>query len=432
MLKKIKNIFIKIDIFLFKKFGIDKKLYFLENLKEAKKIFLLINKNSNNSEVRFVGGCVRKAINNEEIDDIDLATSLEPVEVKKIFNNNNIKVIETGIAHGTLTLILNKKKFEITTLRRDVATDGRHANVKYTTNWEEDALRRDFTINAIYADINGNIFDPQNGILDLKNGKIKFIGLPRERIKEDYLRILRYFRFFIHYSKISHDEETIQSIKQNINGLNKISNERIFDEVKKILSLKNIYKLFFEKKSKEIIVNIFPQFKFYTRLKILESLNKEIRSKYDFSLVLALLIIDQTDNYEFFCYKYKVPNNLKDKFENIFKNYENLKNKNFYSRDNIKKLIYFLNKEKVIDLLLFSMCVNKNINSVNLESLIDFIHKYQIPKFPISGDYLKNLGYKSGRGLGKKLNEIEREWVKNNFTLDKKIMEKSLTKINQN
>jgi len=419
-------------MFLFKKFGTDKKLYFLENLNEAKKIFSLINKEQNNSEVKFVGGCVRKAINNEEIDDIDLATSLEPNEVKKKLSNNNIRVIETGIDHGTLTLILNKKKFEITTLRKDVMTDGRHANVQYTTNWEDDALRRDFTINAIYADINGTIFDPRNGISDLQNGKIRFIGLAKERIKEDYLRILRYFRFFIQYSKINHDEEVIQTIKQNINGLNKISNERIFDEVKKILSLKNIHKLFFEEKSRDIIINIFPQFKFYERLKNLKNLNEKIRNKYDYSLVLALLIIDQTDNFEFFCYKYKVSNNIKDKFKNIYKNYENLENKKFYSQDNIKKLIYFLNKEKVIDLLLFSMCANKKISRDDLEKLIDFVNKYKIPKFPISGDYLKNFGYKSGHELGKKLDEIEREWIKNNFTLDKKIMEKSLTKINQN
>jgi len=114
-------------------------------------------------------------------------------------------------------------------LRKDVSTDGRHANVEFTLNWKEDALRRDFTINAIYADIYGRIFDPFNGISDLQNGKIKFIGLAKERIQEDYLRIIRYFRFFIQYSKIDYDQDTIKSIKQNINGLNKISNERIFD-----------------------------------------------------------------------------------------------------------------------------------------------------------------------------------------------------------
>ena len=196
-----------------------------------------------------------------------------------------------------MTAILNKKKFEITTLRKDVSTDGRHANVKFTSNWEQDASRRDFTINAIYADIEGRIFDPLNGISDLQNGKIKFIGLPEERIQEDYLRILRYFRFFIQYSKTDYDQNIIRSIKQYINGLNKISNERILDELKKIFALKNAYSLFTHNTSKEIILNIFPQFKYYERLKIINSLNQKLRDRHDVHLILALLIVDQSNNY---------------------------------------------------------------------------------------------------------------------------------------
>ena len=239
MLKKIKNIISKTDLFLFEKFGSNKSLKFLENVKETKLIFENLNEIGKENKVRFVGGCVRKALCGEKIDDIDLATTLHPEEVKKKLAKSNIKVIDTGIAHGTVTAYINKKKFEITTLRKDISTDGRHANVQFTLNWEEDALRRDFTINAIYADIDGRIFDPQNGISDLYKGKIKFIGSPKERIEEDYLRILRYLRFFTQYSKSTHDQNTIQSIKRHINGLNKISKERIFDEMRKILSLKN-------------------------------------------------------------------------------------------------------------------------------------------------------------------------------------------------
>ena len=123
-------------------------------------------------------------------------------------------------------------------MRKDVKTDGRHAQVQFTKRWEEDSLRRDLTINAIYADIHGRIFDPLNGIDDLKNGKVKFIGNAPERIQEDYLRILRYFRFFANYSKFEHEPDIIKAIKQNINGINKISNERIFDELKKYCYLK--------------------------------------------------------------------------------------------------------------------------------------------------------------------------------------------------
>ena len=153
MFKKIKNIVLKTDRFLYQKFGSDKSTKSLENIKEAQIIFSLLNDIGEDTKVRFVGGCVRKSLNGENIDDIDLATLLEPDLVKKKLNSENIKFIDTGLSHGTITALLNKKKFEITTLRKDVSTDGRHAKVEFTDNWEEDAKRRDFTINAIYSDI---------------------------------------------------------------------------------------------------------------------------------------------------------------------------------------------------------------------------------------------------------------------------------------
>jgi len=432
MLKKIKNIVLKTDRFLYKKFGSDKSTKLLENIKEAKIIFSYLNEIGKESAVRFVGGCVRKAICGENIDDIDLATSLEPDEVKKRLNKGDIKVIDTGISHGTVTAILNKKKFEITTLRKDVSTDGRHANVEFTSNWKQDALRRDFTINAIYADIEGRIFDPLNGISDLQNGKIQFIGSSKERIQEDYLRILRYFRFFAQYSKTDYDLDIIRSIRQHINGLNKISNERTFDELKKILTLKNAYSLFSHNIPKEIILSIFPQFKYYERLKIVDSLNQKIRNKYDNHLILALLIIDQSDNYEYFCHKYKTSHSIKNRFKNISINFANLTSKKFYSEENIKKLIYLSSKDYVRDLLLFSICTNNKIKTSNIEKLMNYVSACAIPKFPISGDYLKKYGYVTGQTLGKKLKSLEEKWIENNFVMNKKIVNKSLGKTNEN
>jgi len=382
--------------------------------------------------VRFVGGCVRRALCGENIDDIDLATSLEPDEVKKKLNKEDIKVIDTGISHGTVTAILNKKRFEITTLRKDISTDGRHANVEFTSSWEQDAQRRDFTINAIYVDIEGRIFDPLNGISDFQNGKIKFIGSPEQRIQEDYLRILRYFRFFTQYSKTNHDQDVIHFIKKNINGLNKISNERILDELKKILSLRSPYSLFSNNQSKEIILSIFPQFKYYERLKIINSLRQRPRDKYDNYLILALMIIDQSNDYEYFCHKYKISNNVKGRFKNISQNYENFKNKKFYSEENIKKLIYLSSKDNVIDLLLFSICANNKISILNIEELINYVNRCVVPKFPISGNYLIELGYETGEILGKKLKLLEEKWIENNFIIEKKMVEKSLGKVNKN
>jgi len=428
MQNKIQKIIFKVDRFFYKKFGSHKSTKILENIKEAQDIFYFLNENEKENTVRFVGGCVRKALCGEQIDDIDLATSLKPEEVKKKLRKKNIKVIDTGILHGTVTAILNKKKFEITTLRKDVSTDGRHARVQFTSNWEQDASRRDFTINAIYSDIEGRIFDPFNGKMDLLNGQVNFIGSTEERIQEDYLRILRYFRFFIQYNKTSLDTNSLKAIKKNINGLNKISKERIFDELKKILDLKNLHILFTYNDLKEIFLEVFPQLKYYKKLNRVNNLNNETKDKFDKYLILAILIIDNSQEYEYFCHKYKVSNVIFNRYKNIFSNYKNMKSKNFYSKENIKKLIYFKNKKDVVDLLLFLYCSDNKIKNSKFTELINYVNKYKIPKFPISGEYLKEFGYEPGKALGKKLKSIEEKWIENNFIMDKEIIEKTLGK----
>ena len=388
MLYKIKNIISKTDNFFYKKFGTDKSTKPLQNIKEAQSIFSHLNEIAGQNTVRFVGGCVRKALCGEKVDDIDLATLLRPEEVKERLITKGIKVIDTGISHGTVTAVINQIRFEITTLRKDISTDGRHANVEFTLDWEEDSARRDFTINAIYADMEGRVFDPQNGILDLQNGRIRFIGSPEKRIQEDYLRILRYFRFFTKYSLVNHEEEVIKTIKQYINGINKISKERVFDELEKTLLTKNLYNLFSNDISKDIILNIFPQFKYSERLKTINSLDKNLVNQYDKHLILAALIIDESNDYEYFCHKHKTSGEIKARFKNISTNLDELKNKKFYSQENIKRLIYFSNKNYTKDLLLFSILKNKKVNFSKIEELINFVNGCEIPKFPISGDYL--------------------------------------------
>ncbi len=243
---------------------------------------------------------------------------------------------------------------------------------------------------------------------------------------------MRYFRFFAQYSQENYEQDVIRSIKKNINGLNKISNERIFDELKKILKLENLHSLFLNSYSKEIILNIFSQFKYCERLKVLNSLSKKFRDKYDNYLILAIIIIDQSNDYEYFCHKYKTSNKVKNRFKNISQNYVNLKSEKFYSEENIKKLIYLSGKESVMDLLLFSICTVNKLKDLNFEELINFVNNYKIPQFPISGDYLKKYGYKAGEILGKKLKSLEEKWIDNNFVIDKKAIEKSLSKVNKN
>jgi len=150
--------------------SVTKKILDLSKNTPVKKIFNSINNYSSNSEVRYVGGCIRKIIKEELVDDIDLATNLNPQQVCEVLKKNNINFYETGIEHGTITAVIEGYNFEITSLREDVETDGRHAQVKFSTDWKKDASRRDFTINAIYSDIEGNLFDPFNGKEDLEKG----------------------------------------------------------------------------------------------------------------------------------------------------------------------------------------------------------------------------------------------------------------------
>ena len=163
---------------------------------EVQRLFTLLG----NKNLRFVGGCVRNALLGLPITDIDLATTLQPEEVMQRLNAAHIQCIPTGIDYGTVTAVLNGVGYQITTLRRDVATDGRRAVVAYTTDWAEDAARRDLTVNALYADWNGIIYDPLGeGLKDIEKRRIRFVGDPEVRIQEDYLRILRFLRFYSFY-----------------------------------------------------------------------------------------------------------------------------------------------------------------------------------------------------------------------------------------
>lgn len=185
---------------------------------------------------RFVGGCVRDALAGRPVKDIDIATPLAPEAVMERLKAAGIKVVPTGLAHGTVTAIADHHPFEVTTLRVDVETDGRRAKVAFTDDWEADAARRDFTINALSCDAEGRLYDPFGGVADLKAGRIRFVGDARARIREDYLRLLRYFRFHAHYGREAPDTETLAIVEQEAKELHRLSGERVRDEILKLLS----------------------------------------------------------------------------------------------------------------------------------------------------------------------------------------------------
>ena len=373
----------------------------IEKKTEIEKILNAINTFSENSEIRYVGGCIRKIINKEEVDDIDLAVNLNPDEVCSALKKKNIKFYESGIEHGTITALINNNKFEITSLRKDVDTDGRHAKVLFSKIWHEDALRRDFSINSIYADKEGNLFDPFNGKKDLVNGKILFIGDAEKRIKEDYLRILRYIRFFLNYSKQEHNPQVIKIIKRNINGLSRISSERLLGEFKKLVQSEGFVKLVKDNVCLEIITLIFPQLKNINIFKNLNTFIKKNIFKVDFIFLLSVMIIDGTDNVNYFIYKFNI--SKKDQKRLLFLS-------DFYSqkitRVNLNKILYFNGREAVMDIIYFKIFKSKKVDN-NLLTMIKIFEEKEIPIMPVGAIMLmKKYNIPEGKKLGNKLKKI--------------------------
>ena len=383
----------------------------------AHKIFEVISSHSTESEIRYVGGCIRKIINKEKVDDIDLATNIEPWQVCEILKKNNIDYYETGIKHGTITAVIDDYKFEITTLREDMSTDGRHAQVKFSKNWQKDASRRDFTVNSIYSDREGNLFDPFNGKQDLENGLINFIGNSDKRIKEDYLRILRYLRFFLNYSKQPHNPDTIRKLRMNIGGVSKLSKERLLIELKKLTKLNTLQKLSKDRLSLNLILMIFPELKNIKIFSKLSLYKKDVLKEEDFIFLLSLMIIDNSDNTEYFLYKFNISKKNHMRIKIIYNFYKEKITLKTFTKNRMNKLLYFDGRQAVLDIINFQIVKSKSAD----KSLMDLKKTYEnkiIPTMPVGADILMTK-YKISKGkqLGVKLKMIESKWVENNFQI---------------
>jgi len=383
----------------------------------AYKIFDAINSFSPESEIRYVGGCIRKIINQEKVDDIDLATNLEPNQVCEVLKKHNISYYETGIDHGTITAVEDNFKFEITSLRKDVFTDGRHAKVEFSKNWKEDASRRDFSINSIYSDKDGNLFDPYDGKKDLEKGVVNFIGDADKRIKEDYLRILRYIRFFTNYSKRSHDLEIIRSLKINIGGVAQISKERLLDELKKIVKVESLEKISKNKFSMDFMLMIFPELKNIKIFSRLNSDDKNLLKEKDFIFLLSLMIIDDTDNTDYFLYKFNISKKDQKRIKNIDIFYKEKINSKTFTKNSMNKVFYYQGKEAALDILNYRKVKSKK--EVNLlKELCNYYENKEAPIMPINANFLmKRYEIPQGKQLGEKLKIIEEEWVNNDFKI---------------
>ncbi len=404
-----------------------KKFFFpFFKTKDIKELFRILEKDKKGDKevAMFVGGCVRNFLTSKKIQDIDIATVFSPEKLKEKFINSKFKVIDTGIEHGSVTIVSEKNKFEITTLRKDVKTDGRHAEIQIIDDWQEDSNRRDFTINAIYMNKNGKIYDPQQGVNDLNNNVIKFIGDPQQRIEEDFLRIVRFLRFSTQYES-SVEKSTIQAIKLNIAGIKNLSKERIIIELYKILELNNFYKIIHNEELLSIFKLIFPEFKNIYRLKNYYLLKDFIKK--DIILFLAVLIMDETNDYEYFFHKYKISNKIKDNLIILNRGYKNFQaNKDFFKKE-IKSNLYKYSQKNMAILYALNILDKKKISSLDI-NLFKELSKMSLPKFPYDGKSLINRGMKEGKNFGIILKEAEQLWLANNFNITNKDLDSIVNK----
>lgn len=225
------------------------------------------------AEVRFVGGCVRDAILGIAVTDIDIAIHLPPDDVTRLLEGAGIKAVPTGLAHGTVTAVVGGAHFEITTLRRDVETYGRRAKVAFTDDWAADAARRDFTINAMFAAPDGTLYDPFGGLQDLHDGRVKFVGEPEQRIREDVLRLLRFFRFQAHYGREPPAQAALDACARLAPLLGDLSGERVAGEVLRLLAAPQPAEMFRLMGDLGIVANFLPQLTRFDRLAALVELS---------------------------------------------------------------------------------------------------------------------------------------------------------------
>lgn len=347
--------------------------------------------------VRLVGGVVRDTLAGQATKDIDLATPLPPEQVMHLLEKSGIKVIPTGLAHGTVTAVIDGRPFEITTLRKDVSTDGRRATVSFTDDWQEDAARRDFTINALYADPEtGEVFDYFGGVADLEAGVVRFIGAPLTRIAEDHLRILRFFRFNARFGKGQADAESLLACRERANDLMALSRERIAMELLALLALPDPVAAVSLMIDNGIFVPVLPEISSATELARLVEREADYEVVPDAIRRLAALLPADPAIAEDVANRLRLSNAQR-------KHMITLAQRTSDDADNPKTLAYRLGIDAAIDRLL--------LGAGDVSSLRDWTP----PKFPLTGGAIVSKGVQAGPEVARILQTAERQWVEEGF-----------------
>lgn len=386
---------------------------------------LLAILSSGGEEARVVGGAVRNTLLGQAVTDIDIATTCLPQITLERAESAGLKAIPTGIDHGTITVVSNGKPFEVTSLRADVSTNGRHAEVAFGRDWLVDAQRRDFSINALYADADGTVMDLVGGIADIESQTLRFIGDPEQRIREDYLRILRFFRFFAWYGKGRPESEGLKACARLKDGLAQLSAERIWSELKKLLAAPDPSRALLWMRQAGVLTAVLPESEKWGIDSIhgLVGTEQDLRWDTDPLLRLASIIPPDAARVATMSARLKLSNGERERLEywaNAALPSAEISEIGFAKklyRSDVKGIEDRL-RLAVVSARAQAMTDNKAMmRAGHLSKLLTFVSSYKRPKFPLSGgDILSNSGLE-GPAIGQIQRQLEEEWVNSGFAL---------------
>ena len=373
--------------------------------------------NEDGGAARFVGGAIRNTLLGRAVADIDIATPLVPQEVIRRLDAAKIASVPTGIEHGTVTAVVQGKPFEVTTLRRDVSTDGRRATVAFSTDWMEDAQRRDFTINALYADADGEIFDYCGGLADIEAGRVRFIGDATARIREDYLRILRLFRFHAWYGKGEIDSEALRAVAAEKAGIAQLSGERIQKEMLRLLEAENPVPMLRAMAASGILGDILTGPLSIARIGRLATIDSASFFAPDPVLRLAALLANDPTQVQAIAERFKLSNVDRARLEDIAGAKEKIVS--YLSIREVRKLLYRIGVPRFKDRVFLRWAEDpKESNAIQWRALLALADAWQRPVFPLTGSNVMTAGVAEGPLVGRILAEVEDWWIDSDFTDD--------------
>jgi poly(A) polymerase len=368
-------------------------------------------------ETRAVGGAVRDTLLGLPVTQaVDLATTAEPEKVIALAERAALKAVPTGIDHGTVTVIADGAPFEVTTLRRDVETYGRHAKIAYTTSWEEDAKRRDFTLNALYADRDGKVFDPLGGYGDLQAGRVRYIGDAEARIKEDYLRILRFFRFNAYYGKGDMDEAGLKASVKLRGGLEQLSAERVAGELKRILVAPQAARAVAALYDYGLLTGVIGGVPRLTRFERLVAIEEANGLPPDAALRLAALAVFVREDVARLALRLRLSNAEQEVLALGVREDEGA---SVPDEMTAKAAVYRLGPLYRSSLLLAWADSGATPDDAGWRNVLTLPERWQAPSFPLGGNDIMTLGELKGPEIGAVLKSVEQHWIETGFVLER-------------